>query len=483
MAAQQDPLRDLLELATVHGFYVHLLERTTGHAVPIPRQPAQANQVEHAVGVLRDWIDILDMAISPVALRDSLKDQSGDTIESLLRYYVLKSSRRDTDRDKTDFVASYLYRHPAEWRKRSITAFTESPDAAALFLAKALDFEGELVEVLSGAEVPELPQEHKQLLREFEFVYQEVEDLRHFDALMESGILQRVREMKAAFGASFYHPRVLAHVAVYNTFFGQHFDKLFAQAAAQIKTFAAKAQEEGGSILSRVEGDVTVQHLAEVEEQKILEAEYGTAQEQFRKVSKFKKAVDKRRSGRPAQAPTAMAAPVAVAVAAPGAAPPAAAQPSTAMVSVEQSKVRAVLESIRNFVLAAERGADHIVPLRGGNVVLTPAEVEAYRSNYGREKSFRADQAMFYMEAVALHTRMTNEVAEYRAKRHSAYLWKPHADSLTYLLTASSLCIENGKALLAIAQQRGLADKGKAITGSMEKLRSQMQYAAKALQG
>ena len=258
--------------------------------------------------------------------------------------------------------------------------------------------------------------------------------------------------------------------------------------AEQIKTFAAKAQEDGGSILSRVEGDVTVKHLAEVEEQKILKAEYGTAQEDFRKVSKFKKAVDKRRSGRPAQAPAAAAA--VAAAAAPAPAPPpdepvyAAATSATgaAAASLEQGKVRTVLESVRNFVLAAERGADNIVPLRGGNVVLTPAEIEAYRSDYGQEKSFRADQAAFYMEAVALHARMTNEMVEYRAKRGSAYLWKPHADSLTYLLTASSLCLEKGKALLAVAEQRGLADKVKAITGSMEKLRSQMQFVAKALQ-
>ncbi|HVP44071.1 MAG TPA: hypothetical protein VMS96_11610 [Terriglobales bacterium] len=230
MAAQPDPLRDLLELATVHGFYVHLLEQTTGHPVPTPRQAAAGDRVEQSLAVLRNWIDILDMAISPVALRDSLKQQSGDTIEALLRYYVLKNSRRDTDRDKTDFVASYLFRHPAEWRRRSITTFTESSDAAALYAAKAYDFEAELTAVLSAPDLPALPQEHQQLLREFEFVYQEVEDLRHFDALMDSGIVQRVREMKAAFGASFYHPRVLAHVAVYNTLFGQHFDKLFAQA-------------------------------------------------------------------------------------------------------------------------------------------------------------------------------------------------------------------------------------------------------------
>lgn len=490
MAAQQDPLRDLLELAIVHGFCVDLLQRTAGHPVPIPRQPASAgDRVAHSLSLLRNWVDILDLAITPVNLRDSLKQHaSEDTIEALLRYYVLKDSHRDPDRDKTDFVASYLFRHPAEWRNRKITALTAADDTTTLAMAKAQEFEAELANILAGAEIPEMPQEHQQLLREFEFLYQEVEDLRHFDALMDSGILQRVREMKAAFGKSFYHPRVLANIAVYNTFFGQHFDKLFAQAAEQIKSFAAKTQEEGGSILSRVEGDVTVKHLAEVEEQQILKAEYGTAQEHFRKVSRFKKAVDKRRGGRAASAPAAIAT---AATVSPPAAPRTDVEPAFAATqagapatsAMEQGKIRSVLESIRNFVKAAERGADNIVPLRGGNVVLTPAEVEAFRTDFGQEKSFRADQATFYMEGVALHTRMMNELADYKAKRSSAYLWKPHADSLTYLLTASSKCVETGKALVAMAEQRGLADKVKPLTGSMDKLRAQMQYVAKALQG
>src|SRR5512142_3133820 len=114
MVAHQDPLRDLLELATVHGFYVQLLERAAGHPVPTPRQPAQGHAVEQSLVVLRNWIDILDMAITPVALRDSLKHlATHDVAEALLRYYAEKNSRRDNDRDKADFVTSYLYRHPA----------------------------------------------------------------------------------------------------------------------------------------------------------------------------------------------------------------------------------------------------------------------------------------------------------------------------------------------------------------------------------
>jgi hypothetical protein len=37
--------------------------------------------------------------------------------------------------------------------------------------------------------------------------------------------------------------------------------------------------------------------------------------------------------------------------------------------------------------------------------------------------------------------------------------------------------------LLVVAEQRGLADKATAITGSLQKMRQQVQLAAKALQG
>ena len=494
---ERDPLRDLLEFATIHSFYIQLLERTTGHAVPVPRQPvAKAARVEDTLAVLRNWLDILDLAISPLALRDALKHaHSAEAAEALLRYYVDKTSRRDTDRDKTDFICSYLFRHPSGWRGRKAGDLAAAMDEPSAAIVQAQEFERELNNILRGIDIPELPGEHQQLLREFEFLYQEVGDLRYFDALMDSGIVQRVRDMKAAFGPSFYHPRVLSEVAVYNTFFGAHFDKLFGQAAQQIKSFAAKAQEEGGSILSRVEGDVTVKNLADVEEKKIQEAEYGTAQEQFRKVSKFKKAVDKRRSGRPAEPARA---PEPVTVAAPAPAPAAvpdpqvisgpgfavAAQPSAqAANNIEQGKIRTVLESIRNFVRAAEKGADNIVPLRGGNVVLSSAEVEAFRTEYGQEKSFRADLANFYLDEVSLHTRMVNELADYKSKRNSAYLWKPHADALTYLMTASAKCVESGKAVVAVAEQRGLGEKVKALNAGMDKLRAQIQMVAKALQG
>ena len=56
--------------------------------------------------------------------------------------------------------------------------------------------------------------------------------------------------------------------------------------------------------MSRVDGDVIVSSLADVDEGKILQEEYGRAQEELRHVSKLKKAVDNRRFGKTAAPPS-----------------------------------------------------------------------------------------------------------------------------------------------------------------------------------
>jgi hypothetical protein len=73
-----------------------------------------------------------------------------------------------------------------------------------------------------------------------------------------------------------------------------------------VKLFADDVQRRGASLSSRVEGDITVQHLTQIEERNILETEYRRAQEQFQHVSRLKKAVDSRTG--PARPQTAFAA-------------------------------------------------------------------------------------------------------------------------------------------------------------------------------
>jgi hypothetical protein len=479
-------------MKAVHDFYTTILEKALHHGVPAPpevQSPGfEPEQIVAGITIFKHWLNLLDMAIAAPMVRDALNASKDTQIpESLLRYYIFKNLHTALDRDKADFVSTYLYRNPAPESGRQ-----PARDPASLhrpITEQGAEFEVEINRILGGFESLPLPETYVTLLRELDFVQEEVADTDQFDQLMDSGIVERVRGIKESLGSVFYHPKSLATVAAYNNFFGARFDELFRHAAEQIKSFAAKVQEEGGSIMSRVDGDVIVKHLTEVEESHIMQQEYGGAKENFRKVSKMKKAVDSRRAGRGSAAPSpasnipSMSRP---------AAKPRDSKPlpleslaeAPAFVvgnAIEDAKTRTAVESIRNFVRAAQSNWN-VVPIRDGNMVLSPAEVEAFRSEMADEKSFRGDYANLMMQTVAILSRMTLELNDYLAKQDSAYLWKPHADTLTYLIAAAGRVFSVSTKLLSVAEQRGLTDKAKALSASLDKLKAQTSLVAKALQ-
>ncbi len=148
-----------------------------------------------------------------------------------------------------------------------------------------------------------------------------------------------------------------------------------------------------------------------------------------------------------------------------------------AVAQVEDGKLRSMSDSIRNFVRAADPSRAHVVPMRHGNVVLAPNEVDAYRVDYLQEKSFRADFANVLIRLVACGARIDGEIADFKSKQNSAYLWKPHADALAYLVRTAQGINATSEKLAATAQQRGLADKANAITASMSKLMEKVHAA------
>lgn len=480
---QPTQVEQLLDMAAVHAFYIGLLEDVLGHPVPVPHGVADGAEgtVEKSIHGLERWLNLLDLAITPLMVRDALRESTTqETAEALLRHFVRKSSRSDPDRDKTDFIVTFLYRSLVPHDKQI---------PAEMNVEEPSEFEEEIYTIIASEESAALPEEHRQLVREFPFIRQEVDDYGRFDQLMDSGIIQRVREIKQRFGDSLYHPRVLSTIAAYNVYFGSRFDQLFKQTARQIKEFASNVRQQGGSIMSRVDGDVTVQHLAAVEEQQtaIMQTEYGRAQEQFRKISRLKKAVDSRTGAHPHAAAAAAAAhapvpgfPTGRTAHAPGVGE---AVPVGVNPAIEQGKLRSMENSIRNFILAADPKSANVVPLRNGNTALSHAEVDAFRADYGAEKSFRADYAGALRQIVAIQARIQSELQEFNSKQSSAYLWKPHADALAFLIGAAQKVQEQCGGLLVVAEQRGLADKATAITGSLQKMRQQVQLAAKTLQG
>jgi hypothetical protein len=486
-----NPLQQLLDMADVHRFYLVLLKSKLGYDIPVPHDvPSSENgeeKIQQSLTLMTRWLALLDLAITAPMVRDGLKQGTirKESAEAMLRYFYRKHSCDDSDRDKADFIVTYLFRESQIPLRSAEDWSPEEPS----------QFEELLYTSLSVDQVLPLPEEHRQLVREFPFIRQEVEDIRHFDKLMDSGITQRVRDIKQRFGASFYHPSVLATIAEYNVFMGDRFDVLFRQAAHSIKQFAATVQQAGGSIMARVEGDVTVKQLADVAEDEILEKEYGRAQEQLREVSRFKKAVDSRRgSAIPATASSAAASAGRSSL---KPAPPVSASTKSPFLNsvvqpditrgmdqeLEDSKVRAVQESIHNFVVAADPKAADVFPSRYGNVTLSPAEMEAFKAEYRAEKSFRGEYANTISRCVAVIVRMKTEMEEFGQRKHSAYLWKPHADSLAFLLSSANRLQEEGTHLAHLAETRGLTEKVNAMRATLQKLRGQTLAAAKVLEG
>jgi len=557
----QDSHKELQDLRTVHAFYLSLLEKSLGHAVPVPAelkvdvnaeakkaeggaeadpQAAEktAETVDVAIRACQHWLNLLDLATTPPQVRDALKVIAGfDIAHALLRYFAAKASVRSGDRDKTDCIITHMFRHPSgdppAWHRPEI-------DSSYVYISQAaLAFEGQLYRALGDVQYDSMPPEHVQLLREFEYFYQELEEFRHFDKIMDSGIVQRVRELKQSLGKSFYHPDALANIAAWNDVFGRKFDVLFHEATKQIKTFAEHVRKEGGSILSRIDGDITVKNLSEIETSELLAEDYQYAQDEFRKVSRYQKVVDSRRPQRvpaavpprvavepaapppvprppipapsdlqPLASPVSVGAATAAVSAAPPSPPPPAAprpqappRPSTISSipvkaevlavppslavhnAVQEGKIHSAREQIKEHVRSTnDAKMAQVVPVKKTRLTLSPAEVEAFRVDYDGEKSFRANYAQLMMTLVAYLSRMIVEVDEYNQKAGSAYLWKPHADALGYLLTTLERLGMEATQLMAVARTRGLSDKAAALQAALDKVTDYARTVSQTLQ-
>jgi len=327
-----------------------------------------------------------------------------------------------------------------------------------------------------------------------------------------------VRELKQSLGRSFYHPDALANLAAWNDVFGRKFDELFHDAATQIKTFAESVQKGGGSILSKVEGDITIKNLSEVQTDEILAEDYQFAQDEFRKVSKYKKAVDAKRPVRMTApgAPRPPAAQPAAPTPRPTIPPPQGAQrplnnepplpssggpvspsvssqtlnaevlavaPSQAVQNaVQEGKIHSARQAIKEHVRRSDSKVAHVFPVKNSKIVLSPAEVEAFKAEYESEKSFRSDYASIMMTIVAYLARMVIEVDEYNNKASSAYLWKPHADALGYLVSTLERLGMEAEQVMAVARARGLSEKASSLSASLEKLREYARTVSQTLQ-
>jgi hypothetical protein len=491
---------ELAILATVQGFYQKLLRDQLGGDVPIPSGLDELalrhtdRDLPETLSRMYRWLHVLDMAISPAMLRHALTPETDSEVaEALLRYFVRRREPSEINRDKTDLISTFLYRHPrvqGQWQQQGYGLDGSLPLSP---------FEIALIEILADTDVPSLPEEHVQLLRNFDPLREEIARYRDFNSLIDSGIVSRVRELKRWLDSSFYHPGVLATVAAHNAAFGARFDELFTKALGEIKQFAQALDEMGGSILSTVDGvEVTVEHVAAIERQEMLKADYGSALEKFRRVSKLKKELDRRPPirksllapaagrGLPASSGASGAAAAAkpARVAAAKTPAPTQFQPpviTAQQISAEEGKLRRVEESIRVFVRVADPKYRQIVPMRFFNLTLTASEAEAYNAGFLEEKSLRADIARSLIRLVSCVARVNTELEELKRSQSMSSLWKLHADALVVLLEVASTTAEDAEGVAKLAANSDAAASAKAIRETMQKLRERSDLAVKAL--
>jgi len=488
----EDPKWELAILATVQGFYEKLLQEAVEGEVPVPAGLETVSlqgdgDVGETLAAMRRWLRLLDMAITPAMLRRAFNEQTDPEIaEAMLRYFVRKREHLEADRDKTDIVATFLYRHPrvpGQWEQRGYGLDGSLPLSP---------FEIALIEILADSDSPPLPEEHIQILRRFDPLEEQVLRFRDLNALLESGIIQTVRQLKQTLEDSFFHPGVLATIAPYNATFGSKFDELFHAAAKEIKDFAGELEDQGGTILGSVDGvDVTVDHVKAMDEERLLELDYGHALDKFRRVSKLKQTLEQRPPTKRGSKPIRSATP----------ARPAVKTSSTVIVrppfnlktmrkavtpqqvASEETKLLKVEESVRIFVRVADPKFRQVVPMRFFNLTLTPAEADAYCSDYLEEKSLRAGVARVLLRLVAVTARIITEMEELKRASNSPSLWKLHADSLVTLLEIASNATENSERVITLASQRGHRQQVEEIQTSLKKLHDYSGIAVATLTG
>jgi len=120
--------------------------------------------------------------------------------------------------------------------------------------------------------------------------------------------------------------------------------------------------------------------------------------------------------------------------------------------------------------------------MRYFNLMLSPAEIEAYTADYLEQAGPRADAARMLLRVVAVTARITTEMEELKRSRNSRSVWKLHADSLVVLVDLGTRLAEAVDRLaLAAGQQPETQANSEPLRSSLEKLRKRTAEAAKLI--
>lgn len=428
------------EFREIHTIHQTVLEKELGHPVPLPQEVRQAldqrdaASAEQAVAkAAAEWLGLLNLAVTPHLLRNYISERGAEdsALRALIRFLVSKKSHSQEDRDKVDWLATYLFKKREEKKGRH-TSWPKS----------------DVQEILEGFEFPELIPDAEERLMEIPALLDEVNGFEHFSQITDSRIIQRARDLKNQFGDEFFRPDVLAALVNYNLLFGMKFHALLQETMRKVREFAQSRPEscppDTDEFLQtdyRLTGEA-LRHLGEMGRKEVLGA---------------------------------------TPAATPGNLPGQVLAPEQARTPEQQLKQLGI--SVEEEALYLRQRMEELAMRLRSNLSLTSIanplaplmlaewEATALRTPYlESEQNFRANFARGISRAIAIICRIYEEIPPYLEKRGTEYLWKRHYDSLVYLLYEGRGHKENLLQLAEASQQRGLREKSKQLLATAQKL-------------
>ncbi|HWP83909.1 MAG TPA: hypothetical protein VNN17_01860 [Terriglobia bacterium] len=419
------------EFREIHSLYETLLERELKHGFPVPliveplldpRKPA--NDSQPVVRAAEDWLELLDLAVTPHMLRSYLQDHPAPepTLRLLIRFLVGKAAHSRDDRDKVNWLTTQLFKRREAQTQRP----TPWP-------------RNDILEILEGFEFPPLSRGAEEVLSEIPALLDEVKYFERFDQITESRMIQRARDLKNRFGDEFFHPEVLAAVVNYNLFFSRKFDALLEETMQKVREFAQQGDRRAPTRAEITESDYrlttdTLRQLGEIGRVEMIAGASG-----------------RRVLGGPASSPEQ--------------------QMKQLGIDLDQEALylRNRIEELTMRLRANPTMTS--IPNSFAPLLLSDWEASAFRALIPEsEQSFRADFARGLCRAIALIYRMYEEIPQFLEKKGSEFLWKRHYDSLVYLLYEGRNHREALTQLAIASDKRGLPEKSRQLTETVQKL-------------
>ena len=420
------------EFREIHTVFQTILEQELKHPVPLPqvvqetlgrRDPAGETQL--VVPAAGEWLGLLDMAITPHLMRNYINERGAEdfALRALIRFLVSKKTHSQDDRDKVDWLTTYLFKKREEQKRRPMSW----PKT-------------DVQEILEGFDFPMVSRYAENLLMEMPALLDEVKFFEHFSQITDCRIIQRARDLKNQFKDEFFHPDVLAATVNYNLFFGRKFNTLLEETMRQVHEYARSAHESPPPTAKE-----------------IMESDYRLTAETLRQLSEIGR---KEAVGHASHAGGLL-----------GQTVPPEQQLKQLGVDIEQE---ALYLKNRNEELTMRLRSNLTmtsVPNSFAPLMLAEWEASAFRTLFpDSEQSFRADFARCVCRAITIIYRIYEEMPQYLEKKGTEYLWKRHYDSLVFLLYEGRSHKEIIQQLATASDKRGLPEKSKQLQVTSQKL-------------